>query len=370
MASAPRFAMNRLGRATLAVLLGALLIGTPLAIAAPAQADDVGISTVPAGTDGKADGRTRFAYRADPGQEVKDQFLVSNTGATAQTFTVVSTDAFNDAQGDFALLPTATQPTGIGQWVHFENGGNRIQFDLAPGASRVLPFVVDLPADATPGDHVGGLLASVVTPGDEVNLDRRVATRLYARVSGQLQPLLSVSSIGAEWNGDWWNPFSGSVTLHYVVQNTGNISLAANTTASVKTWFGIPVGAAASSPVNELLPGSTAAVDVELAGIGQLGYLTPGVTLSPFVESQDPSLQVPASPVSRDTFLLALPWTLLILIALIVAVVLLLRWRRRREEARAQEWIEYTEQQAAAKAEAEAADAEAVLSGAGKAVDS
>jgi hypothetical protein len=322
---------------------------------AAAHADEVGISTVPAGADGKPDGRTRFSYEANPGQQVKDTFLVSNTGTTAQTFTVVGTDAFNDAQGDYALLPTSQQPTGIGTWVHFADGSGRISFELAPGTSRAVPFSLDVPADATPGDHVGGLLASVVTPGAEVSLDRRVATRLYARVAGQLQPMLSVASISADWNGDWWNPFAGSVTLHYVVKNTGNIALAANTTAAVHTWFGIPVGATASSPLAELLPGSAAAIDVPLSGVSQWGFVNPGVTVSPFVQTQDASLGVPAPVISRDTFIFTPPWILLIVIALAVLAFFAVRWWRRRQEARAQAWLDYMESENAAARESELA---------------
>ncbi|HAN25718.1 MAG: hypothetical protein CMH36_10305 [Microbacterium sp.] len=337
---------SRAGRA-LAIALVFLVALTGAATLAPAaaHADEVGISTVPAGADGKADGRTRFSYELNPGQQVKDTFLVSNTGTTEQTFTVVGTDAFNDAQGDYALLPTSQQPTGVGTWVHFADGSGRISFPLAPGASRAVPFTLEIPADATPGDHVGGLLASVVTPGAEVSLDRRVATRLYARVAGQLQPMLTVASISADWGGDWWNPFDGSVTLHYVVKNTGNIALAANTTAAVHTWLGVPVGTTVSSPLAELLPGSAAAVDVPLTGIAQWGFVNPGVTVSPFVQTQDAALGLPAPVISRDTFVFTPPWVFLILVGLGVGVFFLVRWWRRRQEARAQAWLEYMEEQ-------------------------
>lgn len=351
-----------------ALLLCLIVLCGSIAFATPARADEVGISTVPAAADGKPDGRTRFTYLADPGQKLSDHFLVTNTGTTKQTYTVVGTDAFNDAKGDYALLPTSATPTGIGTWVHFENGSSRMSFVLDPGASRSLAFSVDVPKDATPGDHVGGILASVVTPGSEVSLDRRVATRLYTRISGQLQPILTVSSIAADWNGAWWNPLTGAVTLHYLVKNTGNIALAANTSASVRTWFGIPVGTTATRPLSELLPGQSAAVDVSLSGVAQWAYLNPGVTLRPFVETQDSKLAVPAPIVSRDTFLFALPWSLLILIAAGIGVYFLLRWRRRRDEVRAQEWMDFVELNAAANV-SEPGTATA-LAGSGKANDS
>ena len=258
MITSPAPSRARRGIRVALAALAAALIAAPILVAAPAQAEDtVGISARPAGADGNADGRTRFSYQVDPGQRVDDSFLVVNTGTAAQAFTVVGTDAFNDDEGEFALLPTADEPKTIGQWVRFENDANRIEFTLGPGERRVLPFRIELPAEATPGDHVGGLVASVVTPGEQVNVDRRVGTRIYARVSGQLQPRLSVSSIDASYSGDWWNLLNGTVTVRYTVDNPGNIALAGNVTGGVNTWFGIPVFSDSAGAIDELLPGNT-----------------------------------------------------------------------------------------------------------------
>ena len=101
---------------------------------------------------------------------------------------MLSTDAFNDDAGEFALLETSVAPVDIGAWVTFENGANRLQFDLAPGESRLVPFTVSIPAEATPGDHAGGIAASVQSPSGQVTLDRRLGTRMYLRVSGESKP--------------------------------------------------------------------------------------------------------------------------------------------------------------------------------------
>ena len=157
------------------------------AVAAPAFAEDtVGISGQPASADGATDGRTRYSYSADPGQQLSDYYLVRNAGTLPQTFTVLATDAFNDEAGDFALKATAEAPADLGTWVMFENGDSRIQFELQPGESRILPFTVTVPANATPGDHSGGIVASVVTPEAQVKIDRRLGTRMYVRVSGDI----------------------------------------------------------------------------------------------------------------------------------------------------------------------------------------
>lgn len=328
-----------------------------------ANAADIGISARPANADGP-DGRTRFSYQVDPGQKVDDHFLVTNTGTTAQVFTIVGTDAFNDAEGAFALLPTDQEPELIGRWVTFENGANRIQFTLAPGESRNLAFSLALPPEATPGDHVGGLVASVVTPGSQVDLDRRVATRLYARVSGELQPRLAVSSFEPSYAGDWWNLLNGTVTVRYTVENPGNVALSANITNGVNTWFGIPAADSQGGSIPDILPGNSVAFEYQVPGVAQWGYLNPGIRLNPFVDDPDPAKQLPVPATSRDGVTLAMPWLVVIVLLVGVLIALWIWWRRRREDARARAWMDYTATEAR-----EAAQREAGLVGAGTSAD-
>lgn len=335
-----------------AIALGAAIIGSPQQARA-AEEDTIGISGVPTGANGNPDGRTRFSYAADPGQQIADNYLVRNTGTTPQSYTVLSTDAFNDEAGEFALLETDAPATDIGNWVSFENGTNRLQFDLAPGASRVVPFTVIVPAEATPGDHAGGIAASVQTPSGQVTLDRRLGTRMYLRVSGDIQAGLSIAGLRASYVGDWWNPFSGAMRVHYTVENTGNIALASNVAVTGSTWFGIPTGGAQGDGIPELLPGGTRTYETDLPGVASWGYLNANVTLNPFVEGDDESKRMPVAATSRDTILIAPPWTVLIAIALIVGFVFFRHWRRKIDAKRAAEWIEYTEAEAKRKAEAE-----------------
>ncbi|WP_394554321.1 hypothetical protein ACDF64_06885 [Agromyces sp. MMS24-JH15] len=369
-------ARTRLARAVAAFVLTLTAIGGLLAASSPAMAADdpstVGVATRPAGADGLPDGRTRLSYSADPGQTIADQVLVGNTGSAPQEFTVYATDAFNAEDGAFSLLPTADAPASIGAWVKFENGEDRIRFTLAPEEVRLLPFTVAFPAEATPGDHVGGLVASVIEEGQQVSLDRRVATAIYARVSGELQPQLTIRGFEASYEGDWWNPFGGAVRIRYSVANPGNVALAGNVTMGVRTVFGIPVAGEQGGGIPVLLPGNSATYEFEATGVGQWLYLNPYARLNPFVDSDDPDQQLLAVPATnRDGVTWAVPWTLLILLALAGLILLFLRWRRRQDAARAQAWMEYTEQEARRKAEHEQESGQdAELSAAGRAGDS
>ncbi|KTS10703.1 hypothetical protein RSA3_11520 [Microbacterium testaceum] len=332
---------------------GTAVLATDDAPAAESEsAVTVGVATRPAGEDGRPDGRSRFTFAADPGQTVTDRVLVGNTGTARQDFTVYATDAFNDDAGELSLLPTDATPTSVGSWIRFDDGSDRVTFGLEPQEVRLLTFTVAVPADATPGDHVGGVVASVLESGAQVTVDRRVATSVFARVAGDLQPQLSLTSYEASYQGDWWNPFSGHVQLHYTVSNPGNVALAANLTSGTRTWLGIPATGEQGGKVPVVLPGNSASYESTVDGVGQWLYLNPFTTLSPFVESPDASMQVVVTPITRDAVAFAVPWTVLILGVLAALAVLFSRWRRRRDEVRAREWMDFVAETAAADAAA------------------
>ncbi|WP_448811387.1 COG1470 family protein [Agromyces bauzanensis] len=343
------------------IALVAMIVGDPST--ARAADDTIGISGQPANAEGNTDGRTRFSYSADPGQQITDHYLVKNVGTLTKSFTVLATDAFNDDAGAFALLETSAEPKDVGSWVHFEGGANKVQFDLAPGESRLVPFTVDVPAQAGPGDHPGGIVASVFTPGEQVNLDRRLGTRLYLRVSGDIQAAITIASIDSQYVGDWWNPFDGAVRVLYTVKNTGNVALASNVSLGVRTWFSAPASAKQGDGAPELLPGFTRTFETEVPGVASWGYLNPWVTINPFVEGDDAAKALPAPQISRDTVLIAPPWPIVVLAGLVVLYVLFSKGRRLADEKRAAVWIAHTEQEARRKIEAERAATEPAKGG-------
>ena len=105
--------------------------------------------------------------------------------------------------------------------------------------------------------------------------------------------------------------------VHYTVENTGNIALASNISVGATTWFGIPTGGEQGDGIPELLPGGTRTYETDLPGIASWGYLNAHVRLNPFVEGDDETKRMSVAPTSRDTILIAPPWSILIAIALV-----------------------------------------------------
>jgi dihydroorotate dehydrogenase (fumarate) len=336
MTSSP--GLRRIG----ALLTILVLAGSSLALSAPAaHADEtVGISISPVDTKGATTGRTRFSYKADPGQKVSDQVKVSNVGTTTLEVTVFASDAYNDDNGDFALKATSDKSTGAAAWTAFD-GKPQLKLTLGRGESKVVPFTVTIPKDATPGDHAAGVLASATSPG-QVAIERRIADRMYVRVSGKLQPALTISSFGATHHSGI-NPLAGSVSVAATITNTGNVALEGVSTLTATAWFGLSVGQLSRKELSEILPGNTVTVNFEITGVPQVGFVNVKMLLQSGISGDAPD-PGPLPVFQRETFVTAIPWVVVGVIALLIGGFFFLRWRRQRNQRLVAEWLEHTEE--------------------------
>ncbi|MFI5616730.1 DUF916 domain-containing protein [Streptomyces sp. NPDC051567] len=246
--------------APLLALLGLL----PAAV--PASAADNGTWGVfPTPAAGAATtGRAAFFHQGAAGSTVSDSVTVLNSSDRELTFRIFATDAVNTpAGGAFALLPVETAPKDIGAWI-----------TLAPEAAapvavpargrKDIAFTVRVPADAAPGDHIGGIVAlSTAVEGVRqegrvrVGVKRSVGARLYFRVPGPVVPGLSVENVRVTrtapllpWTGE------ARATVSYTLVNRGNAVVEPEVTVSARGLFGRTVLARpARGPKPALLPG-------------------------------------------------------------------------------------------------------------------
>ena len=308
--------------------------------------ETLSISAAPSANGEIDKSRSRFSYQIDPGQIVTDQYFVQNSGSADQEVSVYATDAFNSEDGEFALLDTSETPKDVGAWVVFEGGLSRVEFTLKPGQSRIISFTLGVPVEASPGDHAGGLVVSSQSSGGQVTLDRRVATRLYARVAGDLVPQLAIGSVEAVYEGEFFNPFGGTATITTTLSNTGNVSLGADVVAGVNGIFGIPLARSSTVAVPEILPGTTRTYIFEVTGVGAWVYLNPYVNLTATIDPDalDPG---PLPSIQRNVSIFVVPWHFLLLVLATGVLVLQLRSRALTNEQRAEEWVAYAAAQAA-----------------------
>jgi hypothetical protein len=303
-----------------AALLAALLILQP----APDDGPQVRWAVQPSGPDGPT-GRNWFAYDLAPGAEIVDWVGVTNLGESTLDFTVYPTDAYTTADGAFALLPAGEPPRDLGGWITMEAGSYRV-----PAGHRMdIPFRITVPANATPGDHAGGIIAGITArqtsaDGQQLDLDRRVAARIYLRVDGPAQPAVRVESVRVSYDNPV-APWGGyRMTVTYLLRNTGNLRVTGTARVRVAGPFGWRLASTGDAEVPELLPGSTLTVTETISGLAPAGRLTAAV------EVEAVTVDGPLPPVTRTAGVWALPWLLLAAVLAAAAWSGYRWWRRRR----------------------------------------
>ncbi|MGW3891513.1 WxL protein peptidoglycan domain-containing protein [Micromonospora chokoriensis] len=326
-------------------LFTAIATGIVLLAAAPAPPTPPVPSAQPAVTWGVTpstakgpNGRPAFTYKLDPGATVTDYVAVANHSARPLTLNLYASDAFTTAQGGFDLLAGGQKPTDVGAWVRFTGGTVTI-----PSTSRLdIPFTLTVPGNATPGDHAGGIVASLAATaadaqGNQVAVDHRVGARIYLRVTGELQPALTVEDLRVRHTGSL-NPLAGgTLTATFTVRNTGNVRLTGQPTLAAFGPFGLGRRSVDAAALPEILPGGELTTTVRMTGVPPLFRLTTSAAVTPAAVGDQVLDPQPTADTARVS-VWAVPWPQLVLLALLALVVWALiaaRRRRTRQIARA-----------------------------------
>lgn len=311
-----------------------------LAWAAPAAADSTEPpstaqtwSVQPATEEG-ADGRVAWEYEVEPGESVDDFAQVNNFGEEPLTFRVYSHDAINAPGGAFTLQPADVEPAEVGAWV-----GLQAEVEVEPGESAVVPFTLTVPDDASPGDHAGGIVASVMSEavdaeGQQVVVDNRVGARIYLRVTGPIEPALTVTGLDVGYERSW-TPFStGTATVTYQVENTGNVRLSGEQSLTTHGPFGLGERTVVMEELPEILPGQSVTVSTTIEDVAPLFRVIAEVAVNPRVPATVPEADlVPTVQTTASRGEWAVPWTELILVGLL-AFWAWWSWLRRRRQKR------------------------------------
>jgi hypothetical protein len=274
--------------------------------------------------------RTRFEYQLSPGQRFEDSVVLSNLLDQAQQFDLWPADGYNTANGGVALRPRGWPERDIGAWIHLP-----VSSYVVPARSATtFTFTGTVPANAGPGQYVGGIVAldvSQQTPlgsGHNTQVSERggIAVEVLVRVTGPLRPAASVTSLEVSSS----DPVLGFMTgagraeVRFHIRNTGNTVLTGAVKANVTDELGRTVKKFPTVRVADLLPGNQIAIDepvwkpLPIVGREQVhvtfqgkGFKTVGATRTLWV----------------------LPWLLLLVVLVCVVAVVAVPWllyRRRR----------------------------------------
>ncbi|WP_127792361.1 DUF916 domain-containing protein [Agromyces sp. LHK192] len=333
-----------------------LSLGAGLPAAHAAEGGDTVWGVQPSSEQGP-DGRGAFDYVLAPGETVTDYVGVSNLGAGPISVRVYAMDASTTTDGAFTLPPAGTESVDVGSWVGLGDGD---VFEIAPGTRLDIPFRLTVPPDASPGDHAGGIVASLSelsTTGEgaqQVAVDRRVGARVYVTVPGEQLPALEVTDVSVAYDGGW-NLFGGTATVSYTVANPGNMRVAGSTRLALDGPFGWRLADLPATESTEILPGASVRVEEEFTGIVPAVLLTASAELAPEFEG---GAAVDGEHRASGTGW-AIPYPIALVLLALLAIAGLAIWRRlrARRAARSTGTTAPTGAEASADAPAEGADA-------------
>ena len=171
----------------------------------------------------KPDGRGVYQFAATPGGRIEDHVAVINYSDQTISVFLRGDDAVNTPQGGFAALPINERSTALGTWIALP--ASDLTVTLPARTDVIVPFLVEVPKNATPGDHVG---VDHSHPRVVDHLQERAAgappadtgTRIFLRVSGPLHPGFTVEDLHVSYRGTLDPIGTGRAVLTYTIRNT------------------------------------------------------------------------------------------------------------------------------------------------------
>ncbi len=323
------------------LICAGLICGSVLPASATSakSADRVTFGIAPASARGP-NGRSYLSYGVTPGALLSDHVVVLNYSTIRLSLQIYVTNATETSSGGFGLAPAGRTPTGVESWVSVPLRLSTVSVPARSSAGPgevVIPLTVRIPDDATPGDRVGGVVASLRTVGTNATGQRviflqRVGTRLFIRVNGKLAPRLTIADLQTSYQGTL-NPFGqGQVRVSYLVHNTGNVDLALGHQAILVSGLLGSTRHAGLGGVGLLIPGASIDESLVVHGVWPQLLLHTTVSAQPVVLAAGNALGSVSGVAS--TSLWAVPWSPFGLVVVIVLTFVLAYRLRSRRTAR------------------------------------
>ncbi|MEU1509614.1 DUF916 domain-containing protein [Kitasatospora sp. NPDC005748] len=213
--------------------------------------------------------RAAFQLSAQPGATFTDRAVVTNTTDGPLTLHLYVADAYNtERDGGLAVRGREEAQHDVGAW------GKPERDVVTVPARSALPvgLTLTVPADASPGDHVGALVAVddrvPTAAGSFIGIQRGVGARIYLRVDGAERPALAVENVRFAAHNPQV-PWTGRTdsTVSYTLHNTGNVKLDPRAELHVGGVFaGGPASRQLANVPAELLPGQQVEVTEAWSG--------------------------------------------------------------------------------------------------------
>lgn len=189
----------------------------------------VAVLLAPAGAHAMTVSPPIYDYTSvNPGDVIMDVIKIYNDSPTqAVTFyPYVANFTFSadeDAGGTPVLYDAQTDPYGTAMAKWFKTDLRPIV--VGPGARAMVPFSINVPADATPGGHFGSIVFANQPPDQKgvVSIGAQVGVLMIMRVSGAVTEAGGIAEFGFANPKPWYNFLPVNFFVRF--ENSGNVHL-------------------------------------------------------------------------------------------------------------------------------------------------
>lgn len=158
---------------------------------------------------------------ADPGQVMSEEFKITNLSNDEKTYYLFVKDISGVRDGGSPIFANENaEITGyeLSSWIDL----GVTEITLTPGAEQIVPITINVPENATPGSHFGGVFVSLEPPrmrniGAAVGFE--VANIVSIRINGDALESMQIRSFAT----DKYIYGSPNVQFSAQIQNKGNV---------------------------------------------------------------------------------------------------------------------------------------------------
>lgn len=120
-----------------------------------------------------------FIYDAQPGQVIEDVVKIENDSLDDMTVFVSSNDLTPTDSGSFAVAPSDYDDVEVGSWTQI----NEANYFVGARDFIEIPFTIQIPDDAEPGEYAGGITAYPIQDSlSTIDVTIRQGARIYINV--------------------------------------------------------------------------------------------------------------------------------------------------------------------------------------------
>jgi hypothetical protein len=164
--------------------------------------------------------KSYFVAVARPGGVIRNSVRVANTGTQTGTAYLYAVDATTGRTSGAVYFDRRVARRDVGAWISI----SARSVTLAPKQSRVVDFVVRVPPNARPGDHLGGIVAENTRLTDssgsgalQIRIRHLTIAAVEVQVPGSAATRVDVTNVRAAGQHGWQY-------LYLHLANTGSLT--------------------------------------------------------------------------------------------------------------------------------------------------